>query len=151
MVLKKKYMELGSSLFEQSKKKVTATASIDSASPVCVVVAVIVTTSYGHAIGRTEGESGCLDTSIDCVNKIQERVFDLDETRASGNMGSSVSTEVLERRNVVIIGGGYGGVQLACRLKTLGIPFYIIDPKEYFHHCVGALRGVVEPSTVSIF
>jgi len=53
------------------------------------------------------------------------------------------STQV-EHRHVVIIGGGYGGVELASILKKWKIPFTLIDPKEYFHHNVGALRAVVD-------
>ena len=45
---------------------------------------------------------------------------------------------------VVIIGGGYGGMELASILKKWNIPFTLIDPKEYFHHNVGALRAVVD-------
>ena len=55
------------------------------------------------------------------------------------------STQV-EHRHVVIIGGGYGGVELASILKKWKIPFTLIDPKEYFHHNVGALRAVVDDS-----
>ena len=36
-------------------------------------------------------------------------------------------------------------MELASELKKLGIPFVLIDPKEYFHHCVGALRCAVQP------
>ena len=53
------------------------------------------------------------------------------------------STQV-GHRHVVIIGGGYGGVELASLLKKWKIPFTLIDPKEYFHHNVGALRAVVD-------
>ena len=47
-------------------------------------------------------------------------------------------------RHVVIIGGGYGGVELATLLQSWKVPFTLIDPKEYFHHNVGALRAVVD-------
>jgi len=60
-------------------------------------------------------------------------------------MGGGLSKDVLETKHVVIVGGGYGGMELASNLKKYGIPFTLIDPKEYFHHCVGALRGVIEP------
>ena len=60
-------------------------------------------------------------------------------------MGSSVSKDQLNKKNVVIVGGGYGGMELASQLLKLGIPFTLIDPKEYFHHCVGALRCAVDP------
>jgi len=61
-------------------------------------------------------------------------------------MGSSVSKDQLNKKNVVIVGGGYGGMELASQLLKLGIPFTLIDPKEYFHHCVGALRCAVDPN-----
>ncbi|XP_023333938.1 apoptosis-inducing factor 2 [Eurytemora carolleeae] len=60
-------------------------------------------------------------------------------------MGSGASKEELRTRDVVVIGAGYGGIQAALSLKKAGIPFKIIDPKEYFHHCVGALRASVFP------
>ena len=46
--------------------------------------------------------------------------------------------------HVVIIGGGYAGIELASILKKWKVPFTLIDPKEYFHHNVGALRAVVD-------
>ena len=53
------------------------------------------------------------------------------------------STQITNR-HVVIIGGGYGGVELASLLKKWKVPFTLIDPKEYFHHNVGALRAVID-------
>ena len=38
----------------------------------------------------------------------------------------------------------------AARLKELGIPFTLIDKKEYFYHMVGVLRGLVEPGKNNI-
>ena len=46
-------------------------------------------------------------------------------------------------RHVVIVGGGYAGMELASILKKWKVPFTLIDPKKYFHHNVGALRAVV--------
>ena len=60
---------------------------------------------------------------------------------------SIVSPEIIDR-HVVIIGGGYGGVELASILKKWNISFTLIDPKEYFHHNVGALRALVDEGTV---
>ena len=57
--------------------------------------------------------------------------------------GNGVSKEDLETKHIVIIGGGYGGMELAAELQNLGIPFTLIDPKEFFHHNVGALRATV--------
>ena len=47
--------------------------------------------------------------------------------------------------HVVVVGGGYGGVQAAVSLKKAGVSFTIVDPKEYFHHCFAALRVAVNP------
>ena len=55
----------------------------------------------------------------------------------------SVPAELLQTVDVVIIGCGYGGLQLAHDFKQAGVKFTIIEPKEYFHHCVGALRASV--------
>ena len=52
----------------------------------------------------------------------------------------------INQRHVVIIGGGYGGMELASLLMKWSVPFTLIDPKEYFHHNVGALRAVVDES-----
>ena len=51
----------------------------------------------------------------------------------------------LQKKHVVIIGGGYGGAELAVQLKKSAIPFTLIDPKDYFHHNVAALRAAVYP------
>jgi len=62
-----------------------------------------------------------------------------------GSGASQVTSEELSKIHVVIIGGGYAGLQVAVDLKKAGVKFTIIDPKEYFHHCVGALRAAVNP------
>jgi len=62
-----------------------------------------------------------------------------------GSGASKVTSEELSKIHVVIIGGGYAGLQVAVDLKKAGVKFTIIDPKEYFHHCVGALRAAVNP------
>ena len=58
-------------------------------------------------------------------------------------MGGGVSKEDLAKRHVVIVGGGYGGMELAITLLKWDIPFTLIDTKDFFHHNVGALRGAV--------
>ena len=35
--------------------------------------------------------------------------------------------------------------QAAAELLKVGVAFTLVDPKEYFHHCVGALRAAVNP------
>ncbi|KAI8489722.1 Apoptosis-inducing factor 2 [Branchiostoma belcheri] len=44
--------------------------------------------------------------------------------------------------HVVIVGGGYAGIAIARKLQGK-INFTLIDPKEYFHHHIGALRSAV--------
>ena len=44
---------------------------------------------------------------------------------------------------VVVIGGGYGGIAAATALQNQGVPFVLVDPKEYFLHNVGMLRAAV--------
>lgn len=63
-------------------------------------------------------------------------------------MGSSVSTEQLSQRHVVIIGGGFAGCELGVLLQKWHVPFTIIDPKEYFHIIVANVRAVVEKSFI---
>jgi len=58
-------------------------------------------------------------------------------------MGSGSSKSKCADLNVVIIGAGYGGCHAAANCKKNGVPFKIVDPKEYFHHCVGSLRAAV--------
>jgi len=66
-----------------------------------------------------------------------------------GSGASKPSQEQLEGVHVVIIGCGYAGLQLASHLKTAGVKFTVIEPKEYFHHCVAALRAAVDPAWVA--
>jgi len=68
-----------------------------------------------------------------------------------GRMGSGASSnkEQQQRIKVLIVGGGYAGIQAAVALNKAGIGFILVDPKEYFHHCVGALRAAVIPEYVN--
>jgi len=66
-----------------------------------------------------------------------------------GSGASKPSQEQLEGVHVVIIGCGYAGLQLAADLKAAGVKFTVIEPKEYFHHCVAALRAAVSPDWVA--
>ena len=63
-------------------------------------------------------------------------------------MGSGLSQEDLDEKNVVIIGGGFAGTQLASNLAKKGIPFVLIDPKDHFHYTIGALRAAVHPQFI---
>jgi NADH dehydrogenase FAD-containing subunit len=61
-------------------------------------------------------------------------------------MGVGESQEDSEQKPVVlIIGGGYGGIQCAKSLDETGQFFVVlIDRKSYFLHNVAALRATVE-------
>jgi hypothetical protein len=42
-------------------------------------------------------------------------------------------------------------LQAAAELKKAGVAFKLIDNKEYFHHCVGALRASVFPGNFIMY
>ena len=63
-----------------------------------------------------------------------------------GNSSSSPSSPK-HACQVVIVGGGYGGIQLAVQLDSY-CKVVLIDPKDAFHHSVAALRAVVEPAFI---
>jgi len=65
-----------------------------------------------------------------------------------GSGASKLNDEQLDGVHVVIIGSGYGGLTVATELIKTGVKFTLIEPKEYFHHCVGALRAAVYPEEV---
>ncbi|XP_002740378.1 ferroptosis suppressor protein 1-like [Saccoglossus kowalevskii] len=58
--------------------------------------------------------------------------------------GSSKPLPLPENMNAVIVGGGYGGTQMANNLKGR-CNVILIDPKDAFHHNMAALRAAVEP------
>ncbi|XP_066266657.1 ferroptosis suppressor protein 1-like [Branchiostoma lanceolatum] len=58
-------------------------------------------------------------------------------------MGGGPSLLNRQDIHVVIVGGGYGGVQLAKNL-TNKANYTLIDPKEMMHHNLAALRAVTE-------
>ena len=64
-----------------------------------------------------------------------------------GNSSSSSSSTPKLACQLVIVGGGYGGVQLAVQLDSY-CKVVLIDPKDAFHHNVGALRAIVEPAFI---
>ena len=64
----------------------------------------------------------------------------------ASNLCSKSKSNMTEDVHVVIVGGGYGGMCAAAELQKGGIPFTLIDPKEYFHHNVAALRSAVDLS-----
>lgn len=56
-------------------------------------------------------------------------------------MGNSASTTCSDCK-VVIVGGGYAGVNIAIKLDTF-CHVTLIDPKPYLHHCIASLRAAV--------
>ncbi|XP_038051094.1 ferroptosis suppressor protein 1-like [Patiria miniata] len=59
-------------------------------------------------------------------------------------MGVSQSCDdALREKHVVVVGGGYGGTVVALKLQGK-CKITLIDPKEAFHHCLGALRSCTE-------
>lgn len=61
-----------------------------------------------------------------------------------GNSSSSSSSAPKHTCQVVIVGGGYGGMQLALHLDSY-CKVILIDPKDAFHHNMAGLRCIVEP------
>ncbi|OXB74701.1 UNVERIFIED_CONTAM: hypothetical protein H355_001533 [Colinus virginianus] len=57
-------------------------------------------------------------------------------------MGSRLSVD--ESVRVVIVGGGFGGIEAASQLKSWAVPFVLVDMRDAFHHNVAALRASVE-------
>ena len=64
-------------------------------------------------------------------------------------MGTASSSSALPKHTceVVIVGGGYGGMQAAMLLDSY-CKVTLVDPKDAFHHNMAGLRCVVEPSFV---
>ena len=64
-------------------------------------------------------------------------------------MGNSSSSSASPKNSceVVIVGGGYGGLQAAVQLDSY-CRVTLIDPKDAFHHNMAGLRCVVEPSFI---
>jgi apoptosis-inducing factor 2 len=58
--------------------------------------------------------------------------------------GNSVTDET-RRPTVAVIGGGYGGVNVAKALDAMA-DVTLVEPKDTFFHNVAALRGLVDPS-----
>ncbi|KAG8135300.1 hypothetical protein E2320_008326 [Naja naja] len=57
-------------------------------------------------------------------------------------MGAKLSVDDSVR--VVIVGGGFGGMEAARLLQDWGIPFTLVDMRDSFHHNVAALRASVQ-------
>ena len=76
-------------------------------------------------------------------------MYKLQTTNTCDIMGTSASSSALPKNSceVVIVGGGYGGIQVAIGLDSY-CKVTLIDPKDAFHHNMAGLRCVVEPSFV---
>ncbi|XP_048863909.1 apoptosis-inducing factor 2 [Brienomyrus brachyistius] len=57
-------------------------------------------------------------------------------------MGGQVSIE--GDVHVVVVGGGFAGIAAGQQLKSMGIPFTLIDVRDAFHHNIAALRASVQ-------
>ena len=63
------------------------------------------------------------------------------------NQVNQVNQDVQVRPTVVVIGGGYGGVNVAKALDADGaVEVVLVEPKDAFVHNIGALRALVEPT-----
>jgi NADH dehydrogenase FAD-containing subunit len=56
-----------------------------------------------------------------------------------------MNQEPQQRPTVVVIGGGYGGVNVAKALDA-DLDVVLVEPKDAFVHNIGALRALVEPT-----
>lgn len=56
-----------------------------------------------------------------------------------------MNQQLQSRPTVVVIGGGYGGVNVAKALDA-DVEVVLVEPKDAFVHNIGALRALVEPS-----
>lgn len=54
-----------------------------------------------------------------------------------------MSPSKLSEMKVVIVGCGFAGAQVASQLNGK-CHLTVIDPREYFHHCIGSPRAAVE-------
>ncbi|KAL2082941.1 hypothetical protein ACEWY4_020714 [Coilia grayii] len=57
-------------------------------------------------------------------------------------MGGGLSVD--SDTQVVVVGGGFGGIAAAQQLKSNGIKFILIDLRDAFHHNVASLRAAVQ-------
>ena len=63
-------------------------------------------------------------------------------------LGKRIPEDAIQEKHIVIIGGGYAGIQLANQLMKDSIRFTLIDSKEFFHHKIAALRAAVQPDWI---
>ena len=58
-------------------------------------------------------------------------------------MGNKISFPSDKR--IVVVGAGYGGVQLGNKLKGASANFLMIDQRDAMHHNMAAVRAVAIP------
>src|SRR5258706_10302353 len=56
-----------------------------------------------------------------------------------------MNQELVPRPTVVVVGGGYGGVNVA-RALDADVDVVLVEPKDSFVHNIGALRALVDPT-----
>jgi NADH dehydrogenase FAD-containing subunit len=61
------------------------------------------------------------------------------------DLGAEVNQDRRPRPTVVVIGGGYGGVNVAKALDA-DVDVVLVEPKDAFVHNIGALRALVDPT-----
>jgi len=60
-------------------------------------------------------------------------------------LGAEMNQDRRPRPTVVVIGGGYGGVNVAKALDA-DVDVVLVEPKDAFVHNIGALRALVDPT-----
>ena len=45
--------------------------------------------------------------------------------------------------HIVVVGGGYAGVELAVHLKKWGVKYTVIDKQDCWHHNIASPRALV--------
>jgi len=58
--------------------------------------------------------------------------------------GVHIPVKPFNETKVVIVGGGYGGMNLAQKIKN-NCQLTLIDARDSFHHNMGAQRSTCEP------
>ena len=53
--------------------------------------------------------------------------------------------------HVVVVGGGYGGTDLALGLKKAEAKYTLVDRTDSFQHIVGAVRAIAEDGKATMF
>ncbi len=59
-------------------------------------------------------------------------------------MGGGTSS-IPKDKHIVVVGGGFAGVQLCLSLKKDQANFTLISAKDFLHHNVSSVRAVCDP------